>query len=45
MPDTTITLDLSTWRRLDDLRRYAEIRRISVEEAIERLVNTGLSYL
>lgn len=40
----TITLDTSSWTRLDEVEEYAEAHGMAVEEAIMHLVNSGLSH-
>lgn len=39
-----ILIDVSTWTRLTEVEEYAEYRGISREQAIQELVNKGLSH-
>jgi hypothetical protein len=39
-----ITLDVINWSRWREVERFAQQRNITVEEAIQRLVNSGLSH-
>ncbi len=37
-------IDVSSWSRLAEIVEYAERRCIKLDEAIEQLVNSGLSH-
>ena len=37
-------INFDTWSRRKEVIKYAEIHHITIEQAIERLVNSGLSY-
>lgn len=37
-------IDVSSWSRIVEVVEYAERRGIKLDEAIEQLVNTGLSH-
>ncbi|BCP02490.1 hypothetical protein [Mycobacterium intracellulare] len=39
-----ITINIAKWSRYDEVKGFAEKYGISVEQAIEQLVNAGLSY-
>jgi len=37
-------IELNTWSRIDEVRNYAKFHDILLSEAVERLVNSGLSH-
>lgn len=39
-----IVIDLRAWSRIDEVRNYAKFHDLTEREAIERLVNSGLSH-
>jgi hypothetical protein len=39
-----ITIDISNWTRYLEVKGFAEKYGVSVEQAVEMLVNAGLSY-
>lgn len=40
-----MVMDMNTWSRLTEVRRYMERRNIDAAQAVEELVNAGLSHL
>jgi hypothetical protein len=40
-----MVMDMNTWSRLTEVRRYMERRNIDAAQAVEELVNAGLSHM
>lgn len=40
----SVIIDVSEWTRLAEVSNYARVHRITLEDAIHQLVNSGLSH-